>query len=1346
MKTVDLSNACPYPGLRSFTEEESLYFKGRDLQVDQITALLEQNKFLMVTGASGEGKSSLIYAGLIPNARAGFFKARYSNWLVAAFRPERTPLHNMSVSLATQFNQRPSTIETELKRGFSSLIDLYTNSSFFIGEEDDSLMGLSDNEQKDRKRKAANLLVLVDQFEEFFTSSENFINDVPSRDSQTVINLVLETARIAIKRNLPVYVVCTMRSDYIGQCSAFRGLPEYIGFSQFFVPRLKRKDLKQVIEEPAILSGNRITQRLIERLVFDVAEGIDQLPILQHALSQIWLAADHGKEEMDLIHYAIAGGMPADDLPYEDIPRFRNWYSSLPPHHQHFYREAGLNKVIGIHANLLYENACGQYNSLHPDQPISQQESKRIIALAFSCLTKIDNGRAVRNRMSLQEITNIINTPKLTEKVAGEVLNIFREEGNSFIHPFKTSEPSSHELSPATVLDITHESLIRNWNKLDQWAGKEFEFYSTYLDFKKQLDRWVKSGRRNSYLLPLGPLTYFENWYKECKPNIGWIIRYAGETENGEQNAREVLGDMKAFLGKSARKELLARTIVKYGPRKIASAAAIIVMLTLSSFYIYDANKKKNENVIERVRMESFALMKSDEVDVQKKAEFLLTEERFNPGSLIPYLEKLEFRRRMDLAIEVFKQLQIVFQAKNLPIKNQVFDLITRDFAGAESPELREFVLIKSNRFLSLFAMDEYYNPDTRKEEILARLSFGNYQRASEFYRNPNLYRPSLPTELNMSIQIWLTKGNPAPDQIKALLHLISPLEGTEATRSFNTYYPAGSFEFDGREPIDFNGGYHMIASLYAASGDLDHLEWTFNQMLDKKGRNYFEVARLLNNHMNVIGYLYQFGFGAGVPRILHWIASNTNNNSPITVLRNLVIRSGYISHLYPLNFEPAFYRSTRGYVFPNLFYSTRQVFDQEMEDYENEIRKIKDPNERNFSLALNAKRKAMFYHKYWYDRNIPINEQRLDGWLREAVNFYLSIDQNYLNGTESSTTMYNGDGIRTNNVLRKNLLLYPDYRDGWFSWTFHSDYFFKFLQKNDLLKRLYQTGNDLQVLHYWIATAYAWRVSPPPNTYSKAYNLPDSTLKAVVEFIDHHPVGKQFDMNLPALVLANHAFESGNTTIGLDWFHRLDFETLTNSTNSYEYLESIFVRNMMKNLCANLAASGKIDDAKFLAEKFSADHEKVIAYTGMAQKVYRQNASAQAFIFLDSAYTKSLKVDFAKLNPDVDPRPGMILVLSEIGSSSLNQEAINQLLDISENAKFGGILSRVAGVAFEGNYYRAYTSIPSSLTESQDLDCRILILLEECKRQETLRHDKTWKSMDDFNDWGWNYVNYLPQ
>jgi excinuclease UvrABC ATPase subunit len=92
----------------------------------------------MVTGASGEGKSSLIYAGLIPNARAGFFKAKYSNWVIADFRPERDPVSNMARALSQEFNSNAATVETELRRGYSSLIDLYTNSSYYIDDENAS--------------------------------------------------------------------------------------------------------------------------------------------------------------------------------------------------------------------------------------------------------------------------------------------------------------------------------------------------------------------------------------------------------------------------------------------------------------------------------------------------------------------------------------------------------------------------------------------------------------------------------------------------------------------------------------------------------------------------------------------------------------------------------------------------------------------------------------------------------------------------------------------------------------------------------------------------------------------------------------------------------------------------------------------------------------------------------------------------------------------------------------------------------------------------------------------------------------------------------------------------------
>ena len=56
----------------------------------------------MLTGASGDGKSSLVYAGIVPNAKAGFLKASFSNWAVVDFRPERTPMANLCQAVALQ--------------------------------------------------------------------------------------------------------------------------------------------------------------------------------------------------------------------------------------------------------------------------------------------------------------------------------------------------------------------------------------------------------------------------------------------------------------------------------------------------------------------------------------------------------------------------------------------------------------------------------------------------------------------------------------------------------------------------------------------------------------------------------------------------------------------------------------------------------------------------------------------------------------------------------------------------------------------------------------------------------------------------------------------------------------------------------------------------------------------------------------------------------------------------------------------------------------------------------------------------------------------------------------------
>jgi hypothetical protein len=520
------STICPYPGLRPFNEEESIFFKGREQQVERLVNRLEEKKFLMVNGASGDGKSSLIYAGVIPYAKAGFFKAKYNNWIVADFRPERSPLKNLTNAICKQLKiEDQANTEKELGYGFSALCDLYKASPFYIDESKAEWLHADEKERKVIKRKGANLLVLVDQFEEFFTNPENYQNGIPSIESQKTVNLLLETYKLAAAQDLPIYVVCTMRSDYIGQCAAFRGLPEAIGYSQFFVPRLKRQEIEQVIEGPATLVGSKVSKRLTQTLLNSLNDGFDQLPILQHALNQIWKAANDGAEELELIHLAMVGGISAKMLSSEDRNVFQQWFETLPDFKKQLLESPSLSNVLNAHANELLEYAVAYYEA-KTGKNISKVEVCEIIETAFKALTYTDNGRAVRRRTTLKEIINLHTKSKIDITKAEGVLRIFRLQGNTFLKPFIGEIDGDENLDENTILDITHESLIRNWDLLKKWADEENENYTTWIEVENQLKRWKENKYSNNYLLASGPLSIYKKWHENFMPNDYWFLRY----------------------------------------------------------------------------------------------------------------------------------------------------------------------------------------------------------------------------------------------------------------------------------------------------------------------------------------------------------------------------------------------------------------------------------------------------------------------------------------------------------------------------------------------------------------------------------------------------------------------------------------------------------------------------------------------------------------------------------------------------------------------------------------------------------------------------------------------------
>ena len=1332
MKT-ETSLLCPYTGLRAFTEDESLYFKGRDEQVDQVTAQLEERKFLMLTGASGEGKSSLIYAGLIPNARAGFFKAKYANWTVVDFRPERSPIKSMARALADKFSILPSTIETEMRRGFSSLTDLYLNSDFYVDDKDEGWKQLSDTEKKLKTRGASNLLVIVDQFEEFFTNPENYYNDNPSQDSQIVVNLILETSRIALQQNLPIYVVCTMRSDYIGQCSSFRGLPEYIGYSQFFVPRLKRKELKQVIEEPAMLSGNRITQRLTERLVYDLAEGVDQLPILQHALSQIWLMANRGSEEMDLVHYAMVGGMPANELPPEDLVRFEAWFKGLPEYEQKFYQETGLNKVIENHASRLYESASEYYNAGNPESPITTKDAKNIIALTFSCLTKIDNSRAVRNRMTLTEIAAIVNRPHLSAEIVGKVLNIFREEGNSFVRPFKTEDKATHILSTDAVLDITHESLIRNWGMLHKWASQEYEYYSTFLDLKKQLDRWKEHGKSKGYLLPIGPLSYFENWYAKCNPNAAWINRYAERKEDASASwkySENLLEDIRAFLKSSANHVMVSRAFLKYGAQKMAAVFAIAVLLVLCGFYWYDADRKKNENVLRVVRTEARALLTSKEVSNDGKATYLLTEERYAPGITIPYLQNIKDpNERISLSIDTYKQLLWFDKKFSGPLKLDLIRGIQTDLASLTAiGNDAEFKLNQLNKFTLLLAYDTYYNPKAGIENYLKAEAASLYDLLVVFYTNKQLYKVSTSINLNLGTQQWLTFGDASTEKINSLIALISPRFSPEAKATFNIFYPKGSYEPNGIRPNDFNGGYHTLASLYAGAGDLENLNWCFDQLRTQP--DYFS-DKLFNNYLNVLGYLYQFGHRALVPSVVAKINSDYPAVTPEIIYKDLVVRSGYLTHKFRVNFQISYAQLENGNFYLNLCLGSRDQFKAIQEDYAGYVNGIKNPSERNFLLAMHFKRWAMFEHKYYFDRGLSVSEEYLDALLDKAWNHFSQLTELDLEKKVPTNYSYFIQ-VKANDFTRRQLFTYPDYLGGWLSHNYHSDLFFNYLDRKNLLSKVFKTTDELNIVHYWVANMFELKIFAQVHTFYNDYQVPESTLERALDFVTKQSAGSDFDSNLIALVLANKAFNRGDTVGGISFYNRIKQRDISRSLNRYETWNKNFFANQLMELSKNLSLLGKINEAVQVTEKIEGIQGKAISYNHSASKLYDHEYNPSTFIFMDSALSKLEEDDFVNSPFFLEYRDKVIYVLNKIGGEKTIDIGYRIFGTIPEARKFRATQSMVKGIAERGDYYTAMEVIPATLTEEQDLTCRTVILLQAAKQLERNNNSSGWKAMDD--------------
>ena len=453
----------PFPGLRPFREEEEYLFFGRESQVDAMVNKLAANRFLAVVGNSGSGKSSLVNCGLRPALHGGLMARAGTAWRMAQFRPGSDPLRAMAHALAQDgvlfrdYQAEGLTlaeiVDTTLRMSKLGLIDIYEQAQ--LGED-------------------VNLLVVVDQFEELFryrqlgASQQENVYGV-SEAATAFVNLLLEAEA---QMTYPIYVVLTMRSDFLGDCTQFPGLAEAINAGQYLVPRMTRDERRAAISGPIGVGGAVISPVLLTRLVNDVGDNPDQLSILQHALNRTWARWQHegGKGPLELLHY----------------------------------------EAIGTMAHALDQHAERAYAEL--DSMRHQQICEKL----FKALTdKATDPRGVRRPTTLGTLCALADG---TAAEVTEVIDVFRKPSRSFLMP-----PAGDALETETVIDISHESLMRVWQRLITWADEEALSAQTYCRLAETAVLHA-AGKASLWRNP--DLQLALDWSEKEMPTAVWAGRY----------------------------------------------------------------------------------------------------------------------------------------------------------------------------------------------------------------------------------------------------------------------------------------------------------------------------------------------------------------------------------------------------------------------------------------------------------------------------------------------------------------------------------------------------------------------------------------------------------------------------------------------------------------------------------------------------------------------------------------------------------------------------------------------------------------------------------------------------
>ncbi|MFE0677703.1 hypothetical protein [Streptomyces sp. NPDC058867] len=275
---------CPYRGLASYRREDARWFFGRERStaalVDQLRAAERTGGLLMLVGASGAGKSSLLNAGLVPAVRQGALDGeREVLHLVPGADPRAELVRHIPELAAVG-------VDADLERTARDAVTAWAGRS-----------------------SSGRPVVIVDQFEEAFTLCAD------ERERHAFIRILHAASSPAADGGpAPALVVLGIRADFYEQCLGYRELADALQHRHMVLGPLTGAELRDAVTGPAKAVGLELEPGLAELIVREVsadgprgAHDAGVLPLLSHALLATWQRRKSGR--LTLAGYRAAGGI-----------------------------------------------------------------------------------------------------------------------------------------------------------------------------------------------------------------------------------------------------------------------------------------------------------------------------------------------------------------------------------------------------------------------------------------------------------------------------------------------------------------------------------------------------------------------------------------------------------------------------------------------------------------------------------------------------------------------------------------------------------------------------------------------------------------------------------------------------------------------------------------------------------------------------------------------------------------------------------------------------------------------------------------------------------------------------